>query len=167
MKKWNGFLALVLTVAVSQAFFNMATFFLFNTNDSACQIHGFLLYVFGIVGSQFTFYISFSIFYIVLFCKPLNVITIYWYLLALIFIPTVILGIVAVTEGYITKGSKGNCFIDTSQGASNPIVLAYEILHGLSFFGSIIVDIVTIYLVVLHPTSKNASPTDLRSFSTR
>jgi len=168
MKKWNGFLSLVWTLAVSQAFFNMATFFLFNANNNvACQIHGFLLLAFGIIGSQYTFYISFSIFYIVFWCKPLNILKIYWYLFGLIVIPAMILGGYSVGEGYFAEGIQGSCFLATSQGRSNRMVVAYDAFHGFSFAAAIIIDIITLYLVIVRPNLKNAPKPDTRGSTLR
>ena len=150
MKKWNGFLILVMSLSATQIPLSLGHIFaLANLNFPGssfqiCQTEGFLLYYAGLSSGFWTNLISFSFFYIIVRSKSLQIKK--YYLRCFLFAVGLPIGLSIAMFANNSRLNKGiECYLPIPFNETASII--YFILHECSFYGNCLLCFLAIALV--------------------
>ena len=113
MKKWNGYIILVLSLIVCQLIYNITFVFVGCYDEVTCQALMNLFAIFaGVATALWTNVISILIAYIVIYLKSLDIMTYYKSILMWICIPSAMLGILGMYSSIDEHSDNRNNFLD-------------------------------------------------------
>ena len=135
--KPNGYLRLVGALALTQVAPDVGHILSINnlmaTNKAMCESHGFLLLFGNLSTGLWTNAISFSVLYIVMFSRSLNIYNWMPYICIITLAVPLAFSIAALINGdyvFNAEQATSSCFLQTNE---NVLPLAYSIIHYISF----------------------------------